>query len=84
MSFPRLLVPRPPINTPPSAGSRPPEKPLGYAKPAAAADSLRSTPVVKVTSHVHAHRSRAPEPPVVIRYDAHGRPTLSPDEVPFW
>ncbi len=78
MSFPRLQVPRPPQNTPPAANVRPPEKPLGYVKPAAAADSLRSTSAApQVTSHIFVRAPKAPEPPVDM-----SKP-LTPADVPW-
>jgi hypothetical protein len=83
MSFPRLMVPRPPQNTPPEPGARDPEKPLGFIKPQAAAPAgERSTGGIgRVTSHLHVPRPKPPE--VVIRYDKYGQPTLSPEEIPF-
>jgi hypothetical protein len=83
VSFPRLQVPRPPQNTKPAAGSRPPAKPHGFVKPAAVPASERSGGIGRVTSHVLAPGRKAPAPAVVIKYDLHGRPTLTPDDIPW-
>jgi hypothetical protein len=84
MSLPKLTIPRPPQNTPPKPGARDSEKPLGFKPPAAAPAGERSTGGIgRVASHLYAPRAKAPAAPVVIRYDEYGRPTLSPDEIPF-
>jgi hypothetical protein len=80
--FPRLLVPRPPINAKAPAGVRG-ERPLGYVK--TPADDVRSgAGTGKVTSHVHLSIPKASAPPIVRRYDKYGRETLIPEDVPFW
>ena len=85
MSFPRLKVPRPPQNTPPAAGSRPAEKPLGFVKPAAAPAGERSRGGIgRVTSHLQVPVTKAPAAPIVRRYDKYGRETLLPEDVQFW
>lgn len=50
---------------------------------AAPAQHVSSGVVGEVTTHPPAVTVRAPAPPVVIRYDKHGRPTLSPEDIPF-
>jgi hypothetical protein len=86
MSFPRLLVPRPPQNSKSAAAStRPPEKPLGHVfRPGAAADCGRSkaAPVNRVEP-VFVPGLKAPQPEFMRRYDAYGRETLLPEDIPF-
>jgi hypothetical protein len=78
------MIPRPEQNSPIAPGARDLEKPLGPIRPAAAPAAERSVGgYVRVTSHLHAPRPKPPAPPVVIRYHERGRPTLSPDEIPF-
>lgn len=85
MIFPRLRIPRPPQNTPTAPGSRPAQKPLGYVKPAGAPAGERSRGGIgRVTSHLQVPVTKAPAPPAEIKYDKYGRPTLTPDDVPFW
>jgi hypothetical protein len=37
----------------------------------------------RVRSYPDIPRPKRPEPPVVIKYDKDGRPTLTPDDIPF-
>jgi hypothetical protein len=98
MSFPRMLVARPPQNTKPAAGVRPAEKPLGYvvatpapapietaAKPAADVAAPRQTGGYgRVAPSVAVARPKPPVPATYVKhYDKYGRETIRPEDIPW-
>lgn len=78
------LFPRRQAQLEPAAVAPPWSTPVTVAKPAAVDASARSTGGIgRVTSHLRLPRQGPPAAAVVIRYDAHGRPTLTADEIPW-